>query len=168
MFKWGPINPINRTITYWRCNWTLFTIHHFPEKQETSNQFWSSLPCAGSMVQNPVRTRVELKRRFHGIHGIALLSTFIIGTGIYLGPTGVLLRITSPGLALIVWTTIGFVGMVDGLVYAEYATVFPRCGCSYLYLEIFHGPAIGFLRLWVYFFISRPGTDAIKSLLAAT
>ena len=142
-------------------------IYHIPERHETSNQFWSPLSCVGTMVQNPVRTRVELRRRFHDIHAIALVSTFIIGTGIYLGPTGVLQRITSPGLALIVWTIMGFVGIVDGIVYAEYATVFPRCGCSYLYLELFYGPAIGFLRLWMYF-ISRPGADAIKCLLAAT
>ena len=115
-----------------------------------------------------VSPRVELKRNFRSLHAMALVSSFIIGTGIYLGPTGVLQRITSPGLALIIWTIMGFVGVVDGLVYAEYATVFPRCGCSYLYMEIFYGPAIGFLQLWMYFLILRPGRDAIKCLLAAT
>ena len=134
------------------------------------SSFWVHLPWAGIMASNTVTDspKVELKRHFHSLQSMALVSSFIIGTGIYLGPTGVLQRMTSPGLALIIWTIMGFVGIVDGIVYAEYATVFPRCGCSYLYLEIFYGPAIGFLQLWMYFFIIRPSTDALKCLLAAT
>ena len=141
-----------------------------PESDRISIQLLSSFACTGIMAPNTVSDspRVELKRHFRSIHAMALVFSFIIGAGIYLGPTGVLQRITSPGLALIVWTVMCFVGIVDGIVYAEYATVFPRCGCSYLYLEIFYGPAIGFLQLWIYLLILRPSADALKCLLAAT
>ena len=154
--------------TIWSGTYCKWIFRRVPVRH--TNFIWAFRSSAGTMASStvPASISVELKRNFHILHTMTIVSTFIIGTGIYLGPTGVHQRITSPGLALIIWIMMGFSGMVDGLVYAEYATVFPRCGCAYLYLEIFYGPAIGFLQLWMYFLIYRPGSDAIKCLLAAT
>ena len=149
-----------------RAHYGVIVMNHIPERPRQVSPLNPAATMAPS--SSTVSPRVELKRNFRTLHSMALVSSFIIGTGIYLGPTGVLQRITSPGLALIIWTIMGFVGIVDGLVYAEYATVFSRCGCSYLYMEIFYGPAIGFIQLWMYVLVLRPGRDAIKCLLVAT
>ena len=111
---------------------------------------------------------VLLQRQFNIIGCLSMVGCLIIGSGIYVGPTAILNRMSSPGLALLLWGAVGLVSIVDNLVCAEWACTFPACGAIYLYLEIFYGPAIAFLQFWEIFFIARPGYNAIKCLLAAT
>ena len=113
------------------------------------------------------RTKVSLKRHFHILNAMSLIANLVIGMGIFAGPTGVMRRVISPGLALIIWASVGCLSIVEGVVYAEYTTVFPNCGGPSFYVDVFYGRTMGYFQVWV-FFLRRTGSDTIKSLLAAT
>ena len=113
-------------------------------------------------------TPVGLKRRFGLFQCVIIIVGIITGTGIYVAPTGIFLRISSPGLALILWPIGGAISLLSSLVFAELGTTYPECGDAYLYLRIFYGELVSFVEFWQYFFFARTGYNAIKCLLAAS
>ena len=116
----------------------------------------------------PLATPVRLKRRFGLFHCVAIIAGIIVGTGVYVAPTVIFLRISSPGLALILWPIGGAISLLSSLVFAELGTTYPECGDAYLYLRIFYGELVSFVEFWQYFFFARTGYNAIKCLLAAS
>ena len=161
-----PNSVWSQTLFVWRCSGS----QSFEVKPRPDRKMWKicSKNVAGVGDAKTVKKGfISLRRRFNLFYSVSMVGCLIIGSGIYVGPTGVLKRIASPGLALILWGFVGFVSLIDSLVYAELGTTFPRCGSSYLYHELFYGQWVGFLTLWRYFLITRPGANALKCLLAA-
>jgi len=111
---------------------------------------------------------VKLKRRFGLGSCVAYLVGFMIGSGIYIAPSGVLNKIESPGLVMVLWSLGSVFAMGGGLTNAELGTTYPTSGDKYVYMQIFYGDLAGFIHLWQYLFISRPGANTIKCLIFAT
>ena len=69
---------------------------------------------------------VKLKRTVGLFSGISLIVGTMIGSGIFVSPTGLLDRTGSVAMSLIVWTACGLVSMFGALAYAELGTMIPR------------------------------------------
>ena len=110
---------------------------------------------------------VQMRRVFGLHHGIAVICSLVVGSGIYISPKGVLLGAGSCGLSVILWGIAGTVSLFGGLSYAELGTTFPRAGEKYYYLEQMFGPFTGFIYLWTYLFVIRASANAIKCLTFA-
>ena len=110
---------------------------------------------------------VKLKRRFGLLYCVAILVGFVIGSGIYIAPAGVMRRVPSSGVALILWTIAGVIGMLGALTNAELGTTYPTSGDKYVYMQEFYGDFLGFLYLWQYLLVGRPGANTIKCLIFA-
>ena len=57
--------------------------------------------------------------------GVGIIVNAIIGSGIFITPKSVLVYVGSPGMALVIWASTGFVCMIGALCYAELALMLP-------------------------------------------
>jgi L-type amino acid transporter 9 len=106
----------------------------------------------------------------------------MIGSGIFVSPTGLLDRTGSVAMSLVVWTACGVVSMFGALAYAELGTMIPRCGkcaemfknisqnlnaCSsgaeYSYFMEAFGPFPAYMFSWVSTFIIKPSQVGSQS-----
>jgi len=104
---------------------------------------------------------VNLKRTVGLFSGISLIVGTMIGSGIFVSPTGLLDRTGSVAMSLIVWTACGVVSMFGALAYAELGTMIPSSGAEYSYFMEAFGPFPAYMFSWVSTFIIKPSQLAI-------
>ncbi|VDP63085.1 unnamed protein product [Schistosoma mattheei] len=107
---------------------------------------------------------VKLKRSIGIVTSITILVGSMIGSGIFVSPTGILRNVRSIGATLIIWVACGIFSMLGAYCYAELGTIIERSGGDYIYVYEAFGPFIGFLRLWMEVMVVRPVTVAIVAL----
>jgi APA family basic amino acid/polyamine antiporter len=91
---------------------------------------------------------VSYARRIGWFSGTMAVVGGIIGSGIFLNPAIVALRVGTATLTLGVWLAGGIVAVLGGFIYAELGNRLPRAGGSYAYLREAFGPLFGFLYAW--------------------
>lgn len=104
---------------------------------------------------------LELKRTVGLFSGISLIVGTMIGSGIFVSPTGLLDRTGSVAMSLIVWVACGFVSMLGALAYAELGTMIPSSGAEYAYFMEAFGPFPAYMFSWVSTMIIKPSQLAI-------
>jgi len=117
----------------------------------------------GSEVTKGEET-VGLKATMSLMNGITVIVGSIIGSGMFVSPSGVLKNTGSPNMALIVWTASGIFSMIGAYCYAELGCMITKTGADYAYIMVTFGPFVAFIRLWVECMIVRPCSQAIVAL----
>lgn len=115
-----------------------------------------------------------LKRRMGLMSAINVIISVMIGSGIFVSPTGALKYSGSVGFCLVVWAVCGFISLLGALCFAELGTIVPRSGAEYAYLieafkktHKFWGPLPSFICAWVYVVVLRPAEIAVIILTFA-
>ena len=84
----------------------------------------------------------------------------VIGSGIFLVPQAMVLRVGSPEMVFVVWIFGGLLSLAGALSYAELAAAMPEAGGEYVYLREAYGPLWGFLYGWTQMWVAKSGSIA--------
>jgi basic amino acid/polyamine antiporter, APA family len=106
-------------------------------------------------------SKVIALRRDLGLWGaISIVVGTVIGSGIFLVPRAMVLRVGSPSMVFVVWVFGGLLSLCGALSYAELAAAMPEAGGEYVYLSEAYGPLWGFLYGWTQMWVAKSGSIA--------
>ncbi len=104
--------------------------------------------------------REDLRRDLGAWAATAVVVGSIIGSGIFLVPKTMILRVGSPEAVFAIWVIGGVLSLFGALSYAELAAALPETGGEYAYLREAYGPVWGYLYGWTTFWVARGGSIA--------
>ncbi|KAH8344769.1 hypothetical protein KR067_006840 [Drosophila pandora] len=107
---------------------------------------------------------VHLERRLGLFSGVALIVGTMIGSGIFVSPSGLLVRTGSVGVSFIIWLACGLLSLLGALAYAELGTMNTSSGAEWAYFMDAYGSAPAFLFSWVSTLVLKPSQMAIICL----
>ncbi|RZF43656.1 hypothetical protein LSTR_LSTR009253 [Laodelphax striatellus] len=107
---------------------------------------------------------LHLQRRVGLFSGVALIVGTMIGSGIFVSPSGLLIRTRSVGMSFLIWIACGVLSLLGALAYAELGTMNTSCGAEYAYFMDAFGPLPAFLFSWVSTLVLKPSQLAIICL----
>jgi solute carrier family 7 L-type amino acid transporter-like protein len=120
---------------------------------------------AASAASEPGKEEnVGLQAKMTLLNGCTVIVGSIIGSGIFVSPSGVLKNTGSVNMALTVWIISGVFSMIGAYCYAELGCMIKKTGADYAYIMVTFGPFLAFIRLWVECMIVRPCSQAIVAL----
>uniref|UniRef100_A0ABD2XIL5 Uncharacterized protein n=1 Tax=Trichogramma kaykai TaxID=54128 RepID=A0ABD2XIL5_9HYME len=111
---------------------------------------------------------IKLEAKMTLLNGCTVIVGSIIGSGIFVSPTGVIKNTGSVNLALVVWIASGVFSMIGAYCYAELGCMIKKSGADYAYIMETFGPFMAFIRLWIECMIVRPCSQAIVALTFST
>ncbi|GLV31090.1 sobremesa [Carabus blaptoides fortunei] len=107
---------------------------------------------------------VHLKRRVGLVSGVALIVGTMIGSGIFVSPSGLLERTGSVGMSFVIWMACGLLSLLGALAYAELGTMNTSSGAEYAYFMDAFGAPPAFLFSWASTLVLKPSQMAIICL----
>src|SRR4030081_485028 len=91
----------------------------------------------------------------------------IVGSGIFINPYVVALRVHTPFLILGEWFVGGGLALLGAFIWAELASRLPGAGGQYLYLREAYHPSVAFIYGWVRLLVTQTGGMAAVAVAFA-
>ncbi len=110
----------------------------------------------------------QLQRKLNRFDLTIIVIGSVIGSGIFLTPSGIAQVLPSAFLILLVWVVGGLLALAGALTFAELGAMMPDAGGVYVFLNRAYGGLFGFLYGWAYFTVVNTGGLAALSIAFAT
>jgi APA family basic amino acid/polyamine antiporter len=110
---------------------------------------------------------VSLARRLGPLDAAAIIVSNVIGGGILFTPPQVAAGVPNPALFLAAWVAGGTLALAGAMAYAELATMRPKAGGEYVYLDAAFGRLAAFLTGWTSFVAGFSGAIAAAAVVLA-
>jgi len=107
---------------------------------------------------------IQLKKEIGVLQGSSIIIGIIIGSGIFISPTGIVSEVNSVGAALLIWAWCGISSALLALCYAELGTTIVVSGGDYAYLKVIFSPFLAFIVLWMNIAFMQPCATAALAL----
>jgi APA family basic amino acid/polyamine antiporter len=105
-------------------------------------------------------SRITLPRVLGPISAWSLVVGSVIGSGIFIVPATVALKVGAIGPIVCLWVLGGAISILGALPLAELGAMLPHAGGPYVYLKAAYGNLIAFLFGWTEFLVIRAGSIA--------
>jgi APA family basic amino acid/polyamine antiporter len=102
----------------------------------------------------------ELKRELGTWAAASIVVGTVIGSGIFLVPKAMVLRVGTPQMVFFVFVFGGLLSLAGALSYSELAAAMPEAGGEYAYLREAYGPMWGYLYSWTQMWVAKSGSIA--------
>lgn len=120
-------------------------------------------------VINTVSTSVRQLRKSVGfLQGFTLIVGILIGSGVFISPSLVMIQIGDAGFAFLVWLGCGFIALGGALCYCELGCCIKKAGGNYAYILEAYGNLPAFLCSWTVALVVDPSATAAISLTFGT
>jgi len=110
--------------------------------------------------------KLTLTRRLGVYSCAAIIMGITIGSGIFRVPSEVAQAVPSVGGMAILWIAAGLITLCLALSLSELATMFPRAGGNFVFINEAWGPLAAFLYGWTFLLINPAGWAAISTMFA--
>ena len=111
----------------------------------------------------PLTKHVELKRNVGIIDGISIVVGSMIGSGIFIVPTGVLQYCNGDmTLSMVIWVLGGVIAFLIAFCFCELATLIPESGGMAPFLKTIYGNGMCFVFLWTFLLTACPQSAAVQ------
>jgi basic amino acid/polyamine antiporter, APA family len=124
-------------------------------------------PSSESKIQNPEPKIVSLPRAIGYLGSTAIVVGTIIGSGIFLVPHNVAMRVGTSGSLFAVWVVGGLLSLAGALSLAELGAALPEAGGVYVYLREAYGKGFAFLYGWGMLVVIHSGSAATLAVAFA-
>jgi APA family basic amino acid/polyamine antiporter len=104
-----------------------------------------------------------LERRLGPLDGAAIIVSNVIGGTILFAPPFMAGLVPNPWLYLALWVAGGALAFAGAMAYAELATLRPKAGGEYVYLDAAYGRVAAFLTGWTSFVAGFAGAIAANA-----
>src|ERR1700678_3629101 len=112
----------------------------------------------------PSSSTTDLPRVLGGSHAMAIVVGTIIGSGIFLVPTEMMVAVGSSGLVYLAWIVGGLLSLFGAMTYAELGSMMPYAGGEYVYLRGAYGDTTAFLYMCTWFAVAKPASIAAVTI----
>ena len=109
----------------------------------------------------------EEKRALNLVDATLIVTSGMIGSGIFIVSADMSRVLGGPGWLLLAWVISGLMTVFAALSYGELAGMFPQAGGQYVYLKEAFNPITGFLYGWTLFTVVQSGTIAAVAVAFA-
>lgn len=108
-----------------------------------------------------------MERRLNSFDAAAIIVANVIGGGILFTPPQIAGSVPHPWWFLSTWIVGGALAFAGAMAYAELATIRPRAGGEYVYLDAAFGRLAAFLTGWTSFVAGFSGAMAASAMVFA-
>ena len=114
-----------------------------------------------------IKNEPTMARRLGLFDATMIVMGGIIGSGIFMNPSVVARRVSTPFLILAVWALGGLIALAAAFIWAELAALRPEVGGQYAYLRDAYHPLVAFLYGWGLLLVIQTGGMAAVAVTFA-